>query len=192
MFNYRMSYAELSTALNNVAAEHRLLTPHEVTCIERSLEHPFLTAILKKYPLLQSAQKLLQDALTQNNVQGNRENVELLQHVHDVAFSGPRASTALYLQKYLRAGRRSDLMEKLESFVGEALDNADVLKEIEIAEKERYRLREIECKAGRLSYCSPVQPTQVIITEFKERYIPHLKAQYNAKTTFVWDILSAL
>ncbi|MBM4222844.1 MAG: hypothetical protein FJ161_03495 [Gammaproteobacteria bacterium] len=66
MFNYHMSYAELSTALNTIALEKRLLTEHEVKCIDTSLEKSFLKAMLTQYPLGHSARNLLQETARRN------------------------------------------------------------------------------------------------------------------------------
>ncbi|MBM4223148.1 MAG: hypothetical protein FJ161_05080 [Gammaproteobacteria bacterium] len=126
MFNYQMSYAELSTALNNMNRMHRLLTVHEITCIENSLKNPFLKALIYEYPFLRSAQTLLQNSLTQQEQEAAEHDL-ICTNVHDIAFAGSRERTARYLQKQFPATGRSGLMEKLQDFVKNSLVNTDVV-----------------------------------------------------------------
>ncbi|MBM4222875.1 MAG: hypothetical protein FJ161_03650, partial [Gammaproteobacteria bacterium] len=193
MFNYHMSYAELSTALNTIVPEKRLLTKYEVQCIIKSLENPFLNAMLQEYPLLKSAQELLQDSLTrmeQEAAQRGDQNA-VPTNVHDAAFASPRSRTARYLQRHFPATKKPGLIEKLEEFVSESLKSPAVLKELELAELSRDKERLEEFKKGKLSKYTPPKSIKEILKDF-HRYIPHLKSVYSTNTTFAWDVLESL
>ncbi|MBM4223176.1 MAG: hypothetical protein FJ161_05225 [Gammaproteobacteria bacterium] len=136
MFNYHMSYAELSTALNTIAGESRLLTEHEIKCISKSLESPFLKAMLQKYPLRVSAQALVEATLRQmdeHTAQANPNEQNVVHHqrvttsVHDALFASGRLRTSRYLQKHFPATKNHGLMERLEDFVNESLANLEVV-----------------------------------------------------------------
>ncbi|MBM4222933.1 MAG: hypothetical protein FJ161_03955, partial [Gammaproteobacteria bacterium] len=196
MFNYHMSYAELSAALNTIVLEERLLTDHEVRCIGKSLENPFLNAMLQEYPLLKSAQELLQKTLIrmeQEAAQRGHQNAVLI-GVHNAAYAGPRERTKRYLQKQFPATKKPGLMEKLEEFVSEFLNldkYPDVRKELELAELARDTERLEEFKKGNLSKYTPPKSIKEILEDFA-RYIPHLKSVYSTNTTFAWDVLESL
>jgi len=193
-----MSYAELSTALNAVALEKRLLTEHEVKCISKSLENPFLKAMLQQYPLLHSAQILLQNTLTQMEQEAaqraHQNTVPVPTYVHAVAFADPRSRTAQYLQQHFPATKKTGLMEKLEGFMNEFLNldkYPDVRQELELAERSRDTERKRAVEEGRLSEYIPPKSIEEIKEDFGY-YISHLKNQYTANTTFVWDVLESL
>ncbi|MBM4222788.1 MAG: hypothetical protein FJ161_03185, partial [Gammaproteobacteria bacterium] len=196
MFNYHMSYAELSTSLNTIVLEKRLLTEHEVQCISKSLKNPFLIAMLKEYPLLKSAQELLQKTLIrmeQEAAQRGHQNAVLI-GVHNAAYAGPRERTKRYLQTHFPATKKPGLMEKLEEFVSEFLNldkYPDVRKELELAELARDTERKKAVEKGELSEYTPPKSIKAILEDFA-RYIPHLKSVYSAKTTFAWDVLESL
>jgi len=124
VFTYHMSYADLVVVLNKIVQEGRILNSSERQCLNRSLQNPFLIEMIRQYPLTKSAANLLQTTI-EYMAQHPDEHEGLDVNVHNIIFSEVRERTKRYLKKNFPAKKRPDLMEKLNTFVMQELQDSD-------------------------------------------------------------------